>query len=196
MKTFKEYLNDSRRTYPFRIKLAGDITTEQEARLNKMLERFAISQFKKVGKTPIQALPLDFPKLKNCEVSVYEVQLNYPTTPNELKEYLTDGLEINRDSLVVRNPNEPTEEYQRPHEPREGALLDDVNYSEAPNADFNDYYGSKYNASFIKEITDTLKEKQKARGEERPTGDQAEESNKEFVSHSPLQQAPDPRRKK
>lgn len=196
MRTFKEYLNDARRTYPFRIKLAGDVNSEQETRLKGMLERFAISDFKKVGKTPIQALPLDFPKLKNMEVSVYEVQLTYPTTPNELKEYISNGLEINRDTLVVRNPNEPTEEYQTPRD-EHGVLLTDSEYSEVTNPDNTQYHGQKFVDSFLKEITATLKQQQKDRGEVRPTGTQAEMSKFESPADqkSPVQQAPDPRKK-
>jgi hypothetical protein len=169
MKTFKEYLSESKKQYDFRVKVAGDFTTEQEDTLKTLLGRYSLSGFKKTAKTPIQELPLDFPQVKNCEVSIYEVSVDYPTTQHELTEYLTAELGVNKQNLVVRKPGEPTEEYQTPVEPREGALLDDPDYKEACNAQFEDYYGDKYNTGFVKELNDILKLQRKARGEEIPT---------------------------
>ena len=169
MKTFKEYLSESKKQYDFRVKVAGDFTTEQEDTLKTLLGRYSLSGFKKTAKTPIQQLPLDFPQVKNCEVSIYEVSVDYPTTQHELTEYLTAELGVNKQNLVVRKPGEPTEEYQTPVEPREGALLDDPDYKESGNAQFEDYYGDKYNTGFVKELNDILKLQRKARGEEIPT---------------------------
>jgi hypothetical protein len=172
MKTFKNYLQESAsvKKYDFRVKVAGDFTTEQESKLQTMLARYQVETFKKVGTTPIQELPLDFPQVKNCEVSIYEVSLNYPTTQQELTEYLSTGLEVSRQKLVVRRPGEPSEEYQHIEtNPRTGALLDDPNYKEAGDPKFEDYYGDKYNSGFVKELNDLLKLQRKARGEEIPT---------------------------
>ena len=171
MKNFKDHLQESvlAKKYEFRVKVAGDFTTEQEAKLQTMLDRFKVGAFKKVGTTPIQSLPLDFPQVKNCEVSIYEVSLDYPTTQQELTEYLSSGLEVSKQRLVVRKPGEPTEEYQHEEPKREGALLDDPDYKEAGSPQFEDYYGDKYNTGFVKELNDILKLQRKARGEEIPT---------------------------
>jgi hypothetical protein len=171
MKNFKEYLSEGAvaSKHEFRVKVAGDFTKDQESKMKTMLERFVVSAFKKVGTTPIQALPLDFPQVRNCEVSIYEVTVDYPTTQQELTEYLSVGLEVSKQRLVVRRPGEPSEEYQKVEEKREGALLSDPDYKEAPNANFEDFYGSKYNSSFVKELNDLLKLERKARGEEIPT---------------------------
>jgi len=169
MKTFTQYLSESTKKYDFRIKFAGEFTTEQEASMKSLLSKYAVSGFKKTGTTPIQALPLDFPQVKNCEVNIYEVVLDYPTTQQELTEYLTSELKVSKRNLVVRSPFEHTEEYQHTEEPRKGALLDDPNYSEAGSPKFEDYYGDKYNSGFVKELNDILKLQRKARGEEIPT---------------------------
>lgn len=169
MKTFKEYLTESQKHYDFKIKIAGDMAPEKEAALKTCLERFVTNNFKKSGKTPIQELPLDFPNVKNMEVSIYEVSLGYPTTQHELIEYVSQALNINRSHVVVRRPGEPSEEYQTPAEKRTGALLDDPDYKEAPNAKFEDYYGDKYNSGFVKELNDILKLQRRERGEQIPT---------------------------
>jgi hypothetical protein len=171
MKNFKEYLQESalQKKYEFRVKVAGEVSKDQEDKLKTMLERFQVNAFKKVGTTPIQELPLDFPQVKNCEVNIYEVSLDYPTTQQELTEYLSTGLEVSKQRLVVRRPGEPSEEYQNIEPKREGALLNDSEYKEAPNANFEDFYGSNYNSGFVKELNDLLKLERKARGEQIPT---------------------------
>jgi len=169
MKTFLNYLSESlsAKKYPFRVKVAGEFTVEQEAKLHSMLERFKVDAFKKVGVTPIQQFPLDFPQIRNCEVSIFEVSLDYPTTQQELTEYLSSGLGVNKANLAVRRPGEPSEEYQHQEQQpkREGALLNDPNYKEAGDPQFEDYYGDKYNSGFVKELNDILKLQRKARGE-------------------------------
>ena len=169
MKTFTQYLSESTKKYDFRVKVAGEFTTEQEATLKSLLSKYSVSGFKKTGTTPIQSLPLDFPQVKNCEVNIYEVVLDYPATQQELTEYLSTELKVGKQHLVVRSPNEPTEEYQHVEPKREGALLDDPDYKEAGNPQFEDYYGDKYNSGFVKELNDILKLQRKARGEEIPT---------------------------
>lgn len=190
-KTFKNYLAESTKRYDFRVKIAGDFTTEQEASLRKLLDKYAVCEFKKTATTPIQKLPLDFPQVKNCEVNIYEVSLDYPTTQQELTEYLSSELGVNKQNLVVRRPGEPSEEYQTITEPRTGALLNDSEYKEAGNPNFDEYYGTKYNSGFVKELNDILKLQRKERGEVIPC-----EGVAKFNTDSPqnttsvLQQAP------
>ena len=173
MKRFTEYLQESviDKKYDFRVKIAGDITKDNETKLEAMLGKFKVSSFKKSATTPVQQFPLDFPNIQNSQVNIYEVTLDYPTTTFELTEYLTSGLSVGRQHLVVRKPGEPLEEYQSGEPIRQGekALLTDPDYKESPNATFEDYYGDKYNTGFVKELNDILKLQRKARGEEIPT---------------------------
>lgn len=171
MKSFTEYLTESVKKYDFKIKVAHECDTASENKLKGLLERFSVSGFKKAGKTPIQELPLDFPTLRNQEVHIYEVTLDYPTTPQELTEYITSNMGISAQRLVVRNPNEPGEQYQTPAEKREGALLDDSEYKEATNANHDDYYGEGYNTKFLKGVNDDLQRLRKERGEQIPSGE-------------------------
>jgi hypothetical protein len=169
MKSFKQHLTESKKQYDFRIKIAGKCDSDTENSLKTCLEKYSVSSFKKSGTTPIQELPLDFPQVKNCEVNIYEVVLDYPTTQFELTEYIAQNCKINKSHLAVRKPGEPSEEYQTPAPDRKGALLDDPNYKEAGNAKFEDYYGEKYNTGFVKELNDLLKLQRKERGEQIPT---------------------------
>ena len=197
MRTLKDYLTESAKKYDFRIKIAHDVSSEHEAKLRSMLERFSVADFKKIGKTPVQEFPLDFPKLKNREVTVFEVSLAYPTTQFELTEYLSLGLELAMEGIVVRKPGEPLEEYQTPAEKREDPLLLDPNYKEAGNAKFEDYYGEKYNASFLKQLNDDAKERREKRGEVIPSTVEGKDTNMIPQNNvSPIKQTDyDPRKK-
>ena len=205
MKHFTEYLTESTRRYDFKIKIAGEVSPEQESALKSALRRYTTSEATAIKKhtTPIQELPLDFPQIKNCEVNIYEVTLDYPTTSFELTEYLSTELKVGKSHLVVRRPGEPSEEYQTPAESREGALLNDSEYKEAANANFEDYYGDKYNSGFVKELNDILKLQRKERGEvipEAKTDDISKTVGKTSNdtpqnNTSPVQQAKDPRKK-
>lgn len=196
MKNFKEYLAESVKQYPFKIKVAGQFTSEQEKAMESLLSKYTVSSFKKVKTTPVQELPLDFPQVKNCEVSIYEVVLDYPTTQHELTEYISNGCGISKTYLAVRRPGEPSEEYQHVEDnKREGALLNDPDYKEAGSPKFEDYYGDKYNSGFVKELNDLLKLQRKERGEQIPSEGAAKfntdsDSNKQSL----LKLAEDPRK--
>jgi hypothetical protein len=177
MKSFKEHLTESKRTYDFKVKIACDMTADQESTMKELLGKYSVVEFKKTGKTPVQALPLDFPRLSNTEVCIYEISLDYPVASHELQNYLGNGLKILEQSIVVRRPGEPSEQYQEPGEKREGALLNDAEYKESPNVDSNNYYGDKYNASLIKTLNDDLKAQHKARGQVIPNGDDGKTTN-------------------
>lgn len=197
MKQFKDYLSESSKKYDFRIKIAGEFTAEQADTMKALLGKFQVSGFKAAGKTPIQELPLDFPKIKNAQVCIYETVLDYPTTAWELQEYLSSNMGISKDAIVVRRPGEPSEMQQLKTEDRVEPLLTDGEYKESPNAKFEDFYGDKYNTGFVKELNDILKLQRKARGEEIP-----ETATAKFNTDSPegsttmLKQAADPRSSK
>lgn len=177
MKSLKKYIAESKKTYPFLVKIAGDLAEDTENTLKTLLEKYQVVSFKKASTTPVQTLPLDFPRLSNVSVNIFDVTLDYPVTPHELVNYLGNGLRINEQRIVVRNPEEPYEQYQKSQEKREGALLNDPNYSESPNAKFEDYYGDKYNTSFVKALNDDLKAKRKERGEVIPSSEDGKTLN-------------------
>ncbi len=206
MKSFTEYLTESKKTYTFRIKVAGDVSSDQESAMEGLLSKFEVNSFKKTGKTPIQELPLDFPKVKNKEVNIYEVSVNYPTTQFELETYLVNELKVAKECLVVRRPDEPYEIYQEKAEPQDSPLLLDGEYKEAADIKAEEFYGDKYNSGFVKELNDILKLQRRERGEVIPEANDKELNTKakaEFNTDkpqnntSPIQQATkyDPRKK-
>jgi hypothetical protein len=74
-------------------------------------------------------------------------------------------------------------------------LLTDSEYKESPNANFDDFYGDKYNTGFVKELNDVLKLQRKERGEEIPS-ETTVKYNTDVVEDAAgvLKQAEDPRK--
>lgn len=116
MKSFTEILTESKKTYEFKIGVAGELPDGFENRMKTALEKFSVEKISSGKKTPIQERPLDFPQLQNTEVTYFEVELNYPTTQQVLQEYLGQSCSVDQSYIIVRNKNEPQEEYQQPKE--------------------------------------------------------------------------------
>lgn len=189
MKRLKEYIAESlnSKKYSFKIKVAGDLVEDFENKLKTVLEKYSVDALSKNSTTPIQSLPLDFPKLRNTQVTIYDTTLNYPATQYELHEYICNNLSIGADSLVVRSPNDPTEAYQEETEPRKGALLNDPDYKEAGKVKSEHYFGEKYNQNLLKELAKETKARRKEQGYKVPTeGEQSGPDYSKTSSASPV----------
>jgi len=93
---FQEILNESKKTYSFKIGIAGELPENCADSIKSCLEKYSVASMSAGKKTPIQERPLDFPQLENMEVTYYEVELNYPTTQQVLQEYIGQCCNINQ----------------------------------------------------------------------------------------------------
>ena len=116
MKSFKEFLVESKKTYEFKIGVAGELPEGFTDHLETAMQKFSVVNMSNGKKTPIQERPLDFPQLQNMEVTYFEVEVNYPTTTQVLQEYIGKCCEIDQSYIIVRNANDPREEYQETKE--------------------------------------------------------------------------------
>jgi hypothetical protein len=134
MKKLKEYLAESKKTYAFKIGIAGDLPEGVESKLKTALEKYSVAEFKKTKTTPVQERPLDFPRLTNTTVTFYEVSVNYPTTEAVLEEYLSGMCDVDRGHIIVRNPNTPAEIQKEIKEPTVYEPLLTKEHIDAPSA--------------------------------------------------------------
>ena len=112
MRSFTEILTESKKTYEFKIGVAGPLPEGFEDTLETILKKYGASNLTSGKKTPIQERPLDFPQLQNMEVTYFEVAVEYPTTSQVLQEYVGNCCGIHQSYIIVRNANDPREEYQ------------------------------------------------------------------------------------
>ena len=163
MKSFKEYLTESKKTYSFRIKVAGEIPESFEDKLHASLSRYGCQGVKKVGNSPIQKQVKDFPDLENMEVTVFENTCEYPVTPQEISVAIKNNLAMEYSHFRVRNVNDPYEaqESSAMDEPSGKSVLNDPNYKDSEKVKAKDYFGDDFNKSFLKDLTKASKERVK-----------------------------------
>jgi hypothetical protein len=162
MKTFKEYLAESKKVYNFKIKVAGELPENFESNLKSQLGCCGVITFQNIGVTPIQKSLMDFPELTNKEVTTFEVVLEYPITAPVLANYVKE-MGINETCFRVKNSGDATEIEQvtTNMEPSGEALLNDSQYKEAEDAKHKEYFGNEFNTSFLKELAKAAKDRKK-----------------------------------
>ena len=198
MSTFKQYLTEAHKSYDFKIKVAGDLEKDFANRMEGALKKFDIQKMSAGKSTPIMTLPLDFPRLSNEQVTIFDVTTNYPASAREMKEYIGTYMNIPQTHIVVRKPGEPTEEYQEQMQVAKQSeyknKLQDIEYKDAPKVNAEEFHSTKANMSLLKEL---LKDREENKDQPK---EKANISTKEDESAmSPLSKSsnphPDPKRK-
>jgi len=192
MSTFAKYLTESTKTYEYRVKIAGDIDKDFASRLETACQKFEVQKLSAGKKTPIQSLPLDFPAIKNESVTIFNLSTSYPVSVRELKEYIADYMRISPAMVVVRTPDEPTEEYQEQianaGKSEYVNKLRDIEYKDAPKVKSEDFHSTKANMSLLKELLKDRKKIEFAKTEKT----QEVQSKEDAPADSPLTKATNP----
>ena len=205
MSTFTKYLTESSKSYDYKIKVAGDIGKEFATRMETCLQKFEVSKMSAGKKTPIQSLPLDFPALSNESVTIFDVTTNYPASAMEMKEYVGTYMNVPQTHIVVRKPDEPTEEYQEQMATAAKSeyknKLQDIEMSDAPKVNAEDFHSTKANMSLLKELLKNRKaEPHKIDGGKAADDIKGITTKEDEKADSPLTKStnphPDPKRKK
>lgn len=92
MKSLTDYMLETQKTYNFKVKLAGEITAEESNKLKTALEKFSVVKLSEGKRTPIQKVPMDFPDMQNINVTIFELEIRYPTIDKVLEEYISQTL--------------------------------------------------------------------------------------------------------
>lgn len=200
MSTFKDYLTESAKSYDYKIKVAGQIADDFASKMETALQKFEVAKMSAGKKTPIMTQPLDFPQLSNEEVTIFDVTTNYPASTREMKEYLGVYMNVPQTHIVVRKPNEPSEEYQEQMQVAKNSeyknKLQDIEYKDAPKVNAEDFHSTKANMSLLKEL---LKDREEHKDHPKGGQDTGVQSHEEQGTPSPLSKAtnphPDPKRK-
>lgn len=169
MRLFKKILTESKKTYQFKIGVAGPLPEGFEDKMETSLKKFKVLNMTSGKKTPIQERPLDFPQLQNMEVTYFETELEYPTTSQVLQEYVGKCCGVDQSYIIVRNANDPREDYQKPDDaaPYEAVLTKtDLGGESAQKS-----VGGNRVMDLLKELEKARKENEHSGAEGAPVGE-------------------------
>ena len=172
MRSFTQVLTESKKTYEFKIGVAGPLPEGFEDTLETILKKYGANNLTSGKKTPIQERPLDFPQLQNMEVTYFELAVEYPTTSQVLQEYVGKCCGIDQAYIIVRNVNDPREEYQdtKDDAPYEAMLTKEDMGGETAQ---EDVAGSRV-MSLLKELETARKENEHSGAEGAPVGESSD----------------------
>ena len=68
MKSFTEYLTESKKVYEFKLKVVGDLPKDTNSLIKSALGQFSVESVSSGKSTPIQETHSEFPTHKNCSM--------------------------------------------------------------------------------------------------------------------------------
>ena len=162
MKSFTQYLVESKRVYEFKVKIAGDCPKDCAAIIKSALGQFQVESCSAGKSIPIQESPADFPNHKNIGVTVFDVCTNYPATSLQVATLLAEKLHKSAHDVRVRNVKEEEElAINNQHAAKSGKSVLADEYETSNNQEL---VGEKKKENFLKELTKTKKELEQVKG--------------------------------
>jgi hypothetical protein len=97
--------------------------------------------------------------MRGIEIQVIEFSTALPASAFQIQEELKKLIGIGDGLMKVRGAHEPDEQPATDKEAK--SVLEDDEYSDAEKVKTDDFYGDKYNTSFVQELLKLRKEKEK-----------------------------------
>lgn len=131
MKSYQEYLIESKKVYEFKIKLAGETDSKCIENIKLALSRYNVESVSAGTRTPIQESPIDFPEHTNVNVTLFNVTLSYPANSVQVREAVAQRLGLSLSCVRVRNLKEDEEDsINHEHDQLSGEALLGKDYDE------------------------------------------------------------------
>jgi hypothetical protein len=113
------------------------------------MERWGLQSLNKPKVTPIQKHPTDFTNLKEIEVSIMDMTLDYPATPQEIIARIAEYCTVNPEYVKVFNSDDPNQiEIEEKEEDAEYEVQLTAPY---PKSEKNLPAGQKFVDKFLKD---------------------------------------------
>ena len=197
MKTFKEHLTESKRTYSFRVKIAD---TKLDNDILNRIER-GLSAYNLADITKPKSLPIsncrEFAKLGPVGREMFDIVTNYPSIPPQIQQTIHSATGIPLIQIYVTTPLQDEEEEAveaAPKHTKSGkALLADTDLTQEDN-DAQDHVGLNRIGSLLKDlqnnrgtltpytgVNDNILAKDEPKEKDAKTSDKAPQNNKSVL---------------
>ncbi|NDC22501.1 hypothetical protein EBZ57_04020 [bacterium] len=161
MKNFLNYLEQSQKTYEFRIKIANTDPAEKFTALESALNAYGLESLSKPKRLPLKESDIDFPNHGTVELYLMDAVLKYPCNDYQLRSIIAERAGIPQANIFVVPKNHPEELWRwnesgesELHEYKKGEAVLDKPYEDNQEAKkAGDAYAS-FN-SILKELSET-----------------------------------------
>jgi phenolic acid decarboxylase len=135
MKSFTEYLVETKQTFDYRIKIAGDVDKDTINELEKKLAQFDVVKMTNPKTTPVMKTLPDFPQVENDRCTHMDVTFNYPATDPQIKQ-IAKLLNIDPNKMIIqqRDYADKLDQERAKYEAKPDSLLADTDLP-APDAE-------------------------------------------------------------
>jgi len=151
MKSYKDYLTESKKVYEFKVKLAGDYEKAAD-KIKSALAPYKVEKCSAGKRLPIAETHSDFPNVKNTNVTIFDVSTAYPTTSQVVRAAVAEKCGCSQDMVRVRTPLEEAEiALNHANDEKSGQALLGKDYED--NKEGQKVVGEKHKLSLIKELS-------------------------------------------
>lgn len=151
MKSFTEYLTESKKVYEFKIKIAGECPKDCAGQIKKALAQYQVEKCSAGKSTPIQETQEEFPGLQNVGLTVMDVTTSYPATSLQVRSAVAEALGVSAHNVIVRTVAEQAEyAINHKNDTKSGKAMLGTDYEASNN---QDKVGSKHLMSFLKDLS-------------------------------------------
>ena len=139
MKSLKQFIVESQKTYEFKIKLACDSDDLDMDHVEQAVASFDPVEISKPKSLPYQK-SADFPNAPATQIQLITVVTKYPSTPEQIRSLIANKCDIHESNIIVRTAAQDLEfENQQIAEPSGEAILD----KDYEPSDYQDLVGQK-----------------------------------------------------
>lgn len=161
MKSFKEYLTESKKVYEFKIKIADEVENAAE-KIKQALSKYKVESCSAGKRTPIQETVVDFPEHKNIRVSMFDVSTAYPANSAQVRAAVAEALGLTETCVKVRTPGEESEiALNHEHDEKSGEALLEKDY---PAEDNQSTVGEERKMALLRELSKARHELEQYKG--------------------------------
>lgn len=182
LKNFLSYLEESQKTYEFRIKIADVDPAEKADQIKAVLEAYALESLSEAKRLPIKESDIDFPNHKNCQIYIMDAVFKYPCNDAQVRALLSERAGIPQSNIIVVAKNHPEEIWRwnvdgqsELREFKQGEAVLDKPYEDCPEAKQASENYSKF--QFIVKELSTPKEDIAEGKDNTPEGNEGKTTN-------------------
>ena len=101
IRSFVHRLQDNKKVYSFKMRMAFECTDKMYKRIESALDAYQLESITKPKSLPIQEDTVNFPQAGPVEINIIEMELGYPVIPEMLHSLLVERCQLNGSRFVV-----------------------------------------------------------------------------------------------